>query len=65
MITAKQAATEIVDVMNSREVANYDRESWGYAVSDVIEVEGSWQHLVKDEVLDAIEDIIFYERYCN
>jgi len=65
MITAKQAATEIVDAMNSREKANYDRESWGYAVSDVIKIEGSWQHLVKDEVLDAIEDIIFYERYCN
>lgn len=65
MITAKQAANEIVDVMNSREKANYDRESWGYAVSDVIEVEGSWQHLATDDVLDAIEDIIFYERYCN
>jgi hypothetical protein len=55
IITARDAATEIVSQMSSDDRAAFTPEAWRDGVSAMLD--GDWAHLDLDEVLDAMVEI--------
>lgn len=58
MVTAEQAAREIVRQMSPTARAAYARDRWAEGVSLMLDRLGAWGHLQEAEVMDAIEAVL-------